>query len=1134
MNYNSILKLAFLTVFLPLSHSLSAQIQSWRSHHKLHQDIIVKNQYKTYFESAYERYPEIPKGILEAVSFTNTRIRHISPSTDQQSCTGMPLPYGVMGLFFDGKNHFRENLKTVAQLSGTSIELLKNDSEEHILAYAKAFNSIAAQKNIKSQNFEDYIPVLIALSELPFSNLLDNYAMDSWIYSVLTFLNDENHASNFGFIKQNIDLQKVFGLNYFVLSSAKVFISSEGISDGEKPFNPYISQSQLNKTASSDYTPAIWDPTTCNFSSRSGTAITHYAIHTVQGTYSGCISWFKNCSANASAHYVIRSSDGQVTQMILESDKAWHVGSENPYTIGTEHEGYVSDPAWYTTAMYNSSAALARDIVNSGYGINSLRTYHGDPSSVVTSTGGCVKIKGHQHYPNQTHTDPGINWNWQYFYTLVNNNPNILTYTTLTGTIQDPGGALSYSNDQRQCYLIAPTGATSLSLTFTTFDLEANWDFLYIYDGQDNNGTFLGKFSGTSLPGTITSTTGKLFLDFRTDCATTSGGFVANWAAQAPDLTAPTTSVTLPSGFQTTNFNATFTDNDNVGFGDKYYLVANNGSSNFKTGFAFETFTNVTDWINYSGTWTNTNGILNQSDETNSNTNYYKNLNQDNSTNFLYQYNFKIDGAVGNRRSGFHFFCDDANAANRNNSYFVFFRADDSKLHIYKTKSDVFTLVAEFNLSISAGTWHQARILFNPNTGKINVWFNGVPAGDWTDASPFVEGSHVSFRSGNCNASFDDLRIYRSRSTSSQLITVNGSSMDIINGNINPTTPACTVYSIVKDIAGNWSTESNASNNVDFTVPTTITTVNDGSGTDIATTTDGNRILANWTTSTDANSGILRYEYAIGTTAGGTNIATWTSTGTTTSVSHAATLTNATTYYVSVRSVNNAGLISAISTSNGQTYQANTCTTDTYEANETRQTAKAITTGSTKYAYVCPANDIDWFSFTNTSTYKHIKVSLTSLPFDYDLELYNSSGVLVGSSYAAGVTSEKIIYNNAAVGTYFVKVFGYNGATHSTDSYALLCQRSSTTWTSKMENEEYEHVLKVFPNPSTSNAFIEFSVKESGTKSIELFNLTGQKIWSTEQFFETGIQMIEIPLKDFATGMYILKTEQGSVKVVKE
>ena len=66
---------------------------------------------------------------------------------------------------------------------------------------------------------------------------------------------------------------------------------------------------------------------------------------------------------------MVRSSDGQVTQMVLEAKKAWHVASENPYTIGYEHEGYVSNAAWYTQALYVGSANLSKDIINSSYGI---------------------------------------------------------------------------------------------------------------------------------------------------------------------------------------------------------------------------------------------------------------------------------------------------------------------------------------------------------------------------------------------------------------------------------------------------------------------------------------------------------------------------------------------------------------------------------------------------------------------------------------------------------------------------------------------------------------------------------------------------------------------------------------------
>ena len=151
--------------------------------------------------------------------------------------------------------------------------------------------------------------------------------------------------------------------------------------------------------------------------------------------------------------------------MVDEADKAWHVGSENPYTIGYEHEGYITDPSWYTQAMYEASADLSRDIVLSGYGIPALRTYYGPASTGTNVIGGCTKIKGHQHYPNQTHTDPGINWDWEKYYRLINNNPTVTTLTSTSGAFYDTGGnSANYSDDERQLWLFQPNNATSVTL----------------------------------------------------------------------------------------------------------------------------------------------------------------------------------------------------------------------------------------------------------------------------------------------------------------------------------------------------------------------------------------------------------------------------------------------------------------------------------------------------------------------------------------------------------------------------------------------------------------------------------------------------------------------------------------------
>lgn len=492
--------------------------------------ISADTPYAADFAAAYRQYPSVPRGVLEAVAYTQTHIRHISP-TDPLSCTGMPLPSGVMGLFADGKGYFRENLKLVAKLSGLEEGQIKADPATNIRAYAAAYARLLTQLQLPGDDVARHLPVLLELSELPLEkDPVNSFARDSHLYSVLTFLNDPANQQRYRFPAYRLDLPAIFGANYRVLSADNTEVSGRGVQGGGQQFDP--GSSPYAVANSTDYGPALTNMTTCNYSSRSGVAVTHYAIHTVQGTYAGCISWFKNCSSSVSAHYVVRSSDGQVTQMVAESNKAWHIGSENPYTIGTEHEGYVDDASWYTSAMYSSSAALARDIVGSGYGISGLRTFYGAATTGTFSTGGCVKIKGHQHYPNQTHTDPGVNWNWERFYTLVNNAPTVSNLTAASGTVYDAGGAsANYGDDVRQCQLIAPTNATSVSLTFSSFDLESNYDHLLVFNGSNNQAPLIGKFSGTTNPGTLTASSGKMFLEFRSDCATTRPGFAASWSS---------------------------------------------------------------------------------------------------------------------------------------------------------------------------------------------------------------------------------------------------------------------------------------------------------------------------------------------------------------------------------------------------------------------------------------------------------------------------------------------------------------------------------------------------------------------------------------------------------------------------
>ncbi len=489
---------------------------------------------------AYQLYPALPPGLLEAIAHTRTRIRHVQPDREDPSCSGLPAYWGPMALVEDGKGWFRNSLEDVSRWSGTSADVLKRSAEQQILAYARALylqSPPALGGNGQQPDPLAWDWLLMLNSELPLgSDAGSQFVMDSYLYGVYSSMNDPVFQGVFGTPAYQMDLAAYFDtMRYGMLTAPLMRIGGP----------------------CSDYPGVNWVAAhSSNYSSRSGTAISAVTVHTMQGYYAGTISWFQNPSANVSAHYCLRSSDGQITQMVCESDKAWHVGSENGYTVGLEHEGFVSDPAWYTPVMYSSSAALTRDIADD-YGINPLRTYFKEATSGLLTLGACTRIKGHQHYPAQTHTDPGINWDWAHYYRLVNEpvTPTILSASS--GMVYDPGGAgAPYGNDQRAVTVIQPVAASSVNLSFSAFDLENNWDYLMIYNGPNVFSPMLGSFTGSALPPALSASSGAMTLEFRSDCSVTAAGFAASWNSSGSSICAiPSGTYTGPIGWTSATVN---------------------------------------------------------------------------------------------------------------------------------------------------------------------------------------------------------------------------------------------------------------------------------------------------------------------------------------------------------------------------------------------------------------------------------------------------------------------------------------------------------------------------------------------------------------------------------------------------
>lgn len=111
-------------------------------------------------------------------------------------------------------------------------------------------------------------------------------------------------------------------------------------------------------------------------------------------------------------NYTLRSTDGHIAQHVKAKDVAWHAGNWyiNAKSIGLEHEGFLASPdAWYTEAMYRSSARLVKYLARK-YDIPLDRQH----------------ILGHDTVPGTTtpnipgmHTDPGPYWDWRHYFKLL-------------------------------------------------------------------------------------------------------------------------------------------------------------------------------------------------------------------------------------------------------------------------------------------------------------------------------------------------------------------------------------------------------------------------------------------------------------------------------------------------------------------------------------------------------------------------------------------------------------------------------------------------------------------------------------------------------------------------------------------
>jgi N-acetyl-anhydromuramyl-L-alanine amidase AmpD len=144
---------------------------------------------------------------------------------------------------------------------------------------------------------------------------------------------------------------------------------------------------------------------------KDGLDIRYIIIHDTEGSYTSAINTFQGQSY-VSAHYLIRSADGKIAEMVRPGNVAWQAGNWyiNMHSIGIEHEGFAVEGAtWFSEPMYHASAKLVKYLANR-YHIPLDREH----------------IIGHDHVPGLSpaaqgnmHWDPATFWDWGHFFDIL-------------------------------------------------------------------------------------------------------------------------------------------------------------------------------------------------------------------------------------------------------------------------------------------------------------------------------------------------------------------------------------------------------------------------------------------------------------------------------------------------------------------------------------------------------------------------------------------------------------------------------------------------------------------------------------------------------------------------------------------
>jgi hypothetical protein len=392
----------------------------------------------------------VPSDLLKAIGYVETRWEMVAGAVEHE---GAETGVGLMNLR-------PEMAARGAALAGLGQDDLADDAPANIRAAAHLLAEEARAQGVSGDDLLAWQPVVAAWSGIEDDDARTAYVRDG----VLRALRDGVHAE---------------------AESGELIASVPP----HRELPQFVSGGTFN-VGTADYAASVWRPSP-NFGSRpSGTSISMVVIHSCEGNYAGCWGWLRQSRAQASAHYVVNESGSEVTQLVREASRAWHVAatyqcsragnaqcgkngvSVNNFAVGIEHAGFGRQASW-ANGLIETSARLTCDITRD-HNIPRDRNH----------------IVSHGQLQPWDRTDPGPNWPWAHYLDRVR-------------TICGDGGGGGGGGTPAPAAIIVDSNNSNNDASRARIELTGTWNSASSTPGYYGSGYWWGETTSGGAPATF-------------------------------------------------------------------------------------------------------------------------------------------------------------------------------------------------------------------------------------------------------------------------------------------------------------------------------------------------------------------------------------------------------------------------------------------------------------------------------------------------------------------------------------------------------------------------------------------------------------------------------------------------------